>query len=66
MPSSIEPTKPNNLRKYLLPLQVITFVEDSFQDISNQMLETNFTLNLGTFDQNSTQSKIIFMVEIEV
>jgi hypothetical protein len=44
MPSSMEPIKP--IKPSTFPSKVI-YVEEIFQDINKQMLETSYTLNLG-------------------
>jgi hypothetical protein len=44
MPSSMEPIKP--IKPSTFPSKFI-YVEEIFQDINKQMLETNYTLNLG-------------------
>jgi hypothetical protein len=48
MPSSIEPGNPTKLQEIpsTSPSKTI-FVDEIFQDINKQMLETNYTLNLG-------------------
>jgi hypothetical protein len=48
MPSSVKPIKPTKLQEVppTSPSKII-FIEEIFQDISKQMLETNYTLNLG-------------------
>jgi hypothetical protein len=48
MLSSTKPTKPTKLQEVpSTSLSKIIFVEGIFQDINKQMLETNYTLNLG-------------------
>jgi hypothetical protein len=48
MLSSTKPTEPTKLQEVpFTSLSKIIFVEGIFQDISKQMLETNYTLNLG-------------------
>jgi hypothetical protein len=48
MLGSTKPTKPTKLQEVpSTSLSKIIFVEGIFQDIIKQMLETNYTLNLG-------------------
>jgi len=48
MLSSTKLAKPTKLQEIpSTSLSKIIFVEEIFQDISKQMLETNYTLNLG-------------------
>jgi hypothetical protein len=48
MPNLAKPTKPTKLQEILsiFPSKII-YVEEIFQDINKQMLETSYTSNLG-------------------
>jgi hypothetical protein len=66
MPSSTKPTKTTKLQEvhFKFPSKII-YEKEIFQDISKQMLETNYILNLGWLIKKNTRFEKILMAKTE-
>lgn len=47
MPDITPSLKIHKLQKFIVPQSKLKLVEEIFQDVNKQMLETSYTLNLG-------------------